>query len=296
MSKMQWPAWGTEVTVQVTDPATLRGAHRLVAAALARAESVADLRNPHAEVHRIDGADGRPVRVTPLLASLIRNAVASARITDGLLDPTVGAAVVRYEAVQSGIDRRKDLALLPVCGGIGLPAPRTAARPLPGWDSIVLDGRRVTVPAGTLLDLSATAKAAAARYCAWLVWQRLGVGVLVDLGGDVVTAGPAPAGGWPAIDPGFGDELRLPGGAALARVRRPMADPVSGLVADGVWACVTVSAIGLAGGVAEAKALAVAGKLLGPEAPGWLEARRAQAVLVDRTGIRMTTRLMAATG
>ncbi len=273
MSTLHWPAWGTEATLQVTEPGALRAAHRLVGAALARSEAAADLRNPRAEVHRIDGADGRPVRVGPLLAGMIRSALTCARITDGRLDPTVGAAVVRHEAVQTGVDRRKDLSLFPGCGGIGLPAPRTAPRPAPGWTSVVLGGRRVIAAPGTLLDLTAVAKAATARYCATLVHQRLGVGVLVELGGDLVTAGPAPAGGWVVPDALSGSEIRLPAGASWARVHRPVVDPLTGAVAAPALDPVTVSGVGLAGGVVEAKALAIAAALLGHEARPWLEAR-----------------------
>ena len=45
------------------------------------------------------------------------------------------------------------------------------------------------MPAGTQLDLGATAKAVAADRCARLVHDALGTGVLVSLGGDIATAG-----------------------------------------------------------------------------------------------------------
>jgi hypothetical protein len=52
-----------------------------------------------------------------------------------------------------GYDR--DLSLLPVGGG----RFEVRERPAPGWLSVRLDGRDLTVPAGVLLDLGATAKA-----------------------------------------------------------------------------------------------------------------------------------------
>ena len=51
----------------------------------------------------------------------------------------------------------------------------------------------------SLLDLGATAKAVAADQCAHRVHEITGSGVLVNLGGDIATAGPAPADGWQVL-------------------------------------------------------------------------------------------------
>ena len=61
---------------------------------------------------------------------------------------------------------------------------------------IDFDGSSVRLPDGVLLDLGATAKAVAADRCAHRVYAETGSGVLVNLGGDLTTAGPAPDGGW----------------------------------------------------------------------------------------------------
>src|SRR5207249_9194249 len=127
---------------------------------------------------------------------------------DGDVDPTVGAAMVRL-----GYDR--DFSVLPTCGGWVV-----RQRPAPGWRSVHLQGRRLTVPTGVLLDLGATAKAYTADRCARLVGERCDTGVLVSLGGDIATAGPAPPGGWRVLVQDRPGEpactVALPAGAGLA--------------------------------------------------------------------------------
>ena len=68
----------------------------------------------------------------------------------------------------------------------------------------------ITVPVGVRLDLGATAKALCADRAAQLVAARTGAGVVVDIGGDLATAGPAPLGGWSV---GVVEDTRRPGAA-----------------------------------------------------------------------------------
>ena len=78
----------------------------------------------------------------------------------------------------------------------------------------------MTVPPGVLLDLGAPAKAVAADQCAKRVHEATGSGVLINLGGDIATAGPAPDGGWQVLVQDPDDDppssVALPSGAALA--------------------------------------------------------------------------------
>jgi thiamine biosynthesis lipoprotein ApbE len=67
------------------------------------------------ELNRINRSESRVVVVSELFARVVRTALAAARSTDGLVDPTLGAAI---EA--AGYDR--DFSLLP-------PRRRAAARP-----------------------------------------------------------------------------------------------------------------------------------------------------------------------
>jgi FAD:protein FMN transferase len=77
----------------------------------------------------------------------------------------------------------------------GGPLRTFLAAPVPAWRRVRLDRDTLTVPAGARLDLGATAKAWAADHGAAAAARTCGTGVLVALGGDIATAGPAP-GGW----------------------------------------------------------------------------------------------------
>jgi thiamine biosynthesis lipoprotein len=271
-----WPAWRTTAHVTVTDPAALAAARRLVASQFAAAEKAAARFRPDAEIHRLYRAGGRAVPVSPLLAELIAAALGAAERTAGDIDPTVGPAMT---AVHDGRPRRRDRSAVPVCGS----RPSTA-RPVTGWEQVQLSGRRVQVPPGVTLDLSATAKAVAGDLAAARVRQRLDVGVLVRLGGDAVAAGPTPAGGWfVPVDDRAGDlptAVVLPAGAALSTshfTARPMGDgdphlrghlidPRTGRAPVPVWR--SASALGFSG--LEAATYAAAALVRGPAARDWL--------------------------
>jgi thiamine biosynthesis lipoprotein len=239
--------WSTTARLVVTDPAATEPARRLVEGVLADVERAASRFRPDSEVSRVYRSAGRPVPVSPLLADLVAAALAAAARTGGDVDPTVGAAMVRL-----GYDR--DVAVLSTSDS------RSTARPVgAGWRAVRLDGDLLTVPAGALLDLGATAKAIAADRCAALLASRLGVGALVSLGGDIATAGPAPAGGWSVlVSDGPGEPactVAVSAGAALAtsstvsrawrhggRAVHHIVDPRTGLPAPPVWRTVSVVA------------------------------------------------------
>src|SRR5262249_59036345 len=106
----------------------------------------------------------------------------------------------------AGYDR--DFALVQRDG----PPLKLTVRNVPGWRQIELDEQSglLSMPAGTRLDLGATAKAWAADRAAARIAADLGCGVLVNLGGDLAGAGRGPDGGWRGRV-GGGD--RAPGGA-----------------------------------------------------------------------------------
>src|SRR4029077_20794969 len=72
------------------------------------------------------------------------------------------------------------------------------ARVRSGWRVVELDAGACTlrVPAGVSLDVGATAKAWVADRGAWAGATAGACGALVSVGGDIGTAGEAPAGGW----------------------------------------------------------------------------------------------------
>jgi len=241
----QWDVWGTVARIVVTDPAALPAATALVKAELAAVDAACSRFRPDSELNAACRA-ARPVPVSPLLADLVAAALEAARLTGGDVDPTVGGALCRL-----GYDR--DFAAL--TGREVAPAVRVF--PTPDWTAVHLRDGELSVPAGVLLDLGATAKAAAADRAAALVALRLGVGVLVAFGGDIATAGPADA--WSILvqdrpgDPSC--VVEVPAGAALATSStagriwgRPnellhhIIDPRTGRPAPKVWRTISVVA------------------------------------------------------
>jgi thiamine biosynthesis lipoprotein len=224
--------------------------------------------------------------VSPVFASCLEAAFHAARLTGGLVDPTVGRAVVA-----AGYD--DDLAVVR-----SRDAAAQAAAVVPGWRSVELDPLtcRVHVPRGVVLDLGATAKAHAADIIARRLADRLPGGFLVSLGGDVAVSGELPPEGWQVAVEGPDGECRevvASRGQALAtsstvlrtwtqagQPRHHIIDPRTGRSAVPVWEQVTC-----AGTTAlEANAASTAAVVLGAEAPDWLEAHGIPARLDPASG------------
>ncbi|MFF1612846.1 FAD:protein FMN transferase [Amycolatopsis sp. NPDC058278] len=226
-----FPALGTTAELLVTDPARLGAAVAVLREELAAIDAACSRFRPDSEISRLHEAAGREVRVGPLLAEAVGVALRAARLTEGLVDPTVGAAVRalgydrdfafvagdRYTEELGGADDRDSatgLGWVPAdaaarypagSGAAGLGrAPADAADrypatvPAPGWHRILFDPvrRLVVVPRGVHLDLGATAKALAADRAARRIHATVGCGTVVNLGGDLRAAGPPPTGGW----------------------------------------------------------------------------------------------------
>jgi thiamine biosynthesis lipoprotein ApbE len=177
-----WRALGTLVHLVVTDPAALPEARELLTHDLTEVDAACSRFRADSEIRSLTG--GRH-QISPLLAEAIAVALRAARLTDGDVDPTVGAAMSA-----AGYDR--DFHQIEPNG----PPLRLTFRQVPGWCEVRLDGRSLTLPAGVQLDLGATAKAWAADRSAARIASQVGSGVLVSLGGDIAAAGPPPAGGW----------------------------------------------------------------------------------------------------
>ncbi|GAA5151034.1 FAD:protein FMN transferase [Amycolatopsis dongchuanensis] len=281
----EWPVWSTTARVVVTEPAALADARALVEAELAAVDRACSRFRPDSELAAAERA-GEEVEVSELLADLVTAALEAARRTDGDVDPTLGDALAYL-----GYDR--DLALVEADG----PAIPVWVRPAPGWRRIRLDGRRLTVPRGVRVDLGATAKAWTADRCARLAAGALGTGVLVELGGDLATAGAGPAGGWRIFvrdrpgDPAC--VVAVPSGAAMAtssttgrswrrggRLLHHVLDPRTCQPAPRVWRSVTV----VADRCVDANTWTTAALVRGDAAPVWLAGLGVPARLVDQSG------------
>jgi thiamine biosynthesis lipoprotein len=180
-------ALGTDATVLVTKPSCLDAAHELLATELAAIDLACSRFRDDSELARLNRAGGQPVPVSALFATAIEVALRAAELTGGDVDPTCGQALVSlgYDRDFDEVTRAPDRAAAP-------------PMPLPGWRAVRLDAvaGTVSVPAGVLLDLGATAKALAADRAAGQIATALGCGVLVNLGGDIAAVGRPPVGGW----------------------------------------------------------------------------------------------------
>ncbi len=263
--------------IVVTDPAALTSARLEVDAELDAVDAAASRFRPDSEIVALAAACGRPTPVSATLANLLGAALTAAAQTEGDVDPTVGAALVEL-----GYD-----------GGVSPPVSSILVPAV--WSMVTLEDGIATVPPGILLDLGATAKAVAADQCAERMHRVTGTGVLINLGGDIATAGSAPDDGWQVgVHDGDGEpdtSLTLPAGAALAtsstlrrRWRRGtetlhhILDPRTGRPADPVWRTVSVAAQSCYA----ANTVSTAAVVRGYRALDWIGSLGMQAWLVDR--------------
>lgn len=279
--------------VVVTDADRLSAATKAVQDVVDAIDTACSRFRDDSELSRLVDGDGpHEGIVSPLLAEALATALRAAEITDGAVDPTVGAAVRA-----AGYD--VDFDAVPAAG-----APlRLSVQPIPGWRHIRLypATRRVEIDAGIEVDLGATAKALGADLAALAALQAVqSGGVLVSLGGDVSVAGEPPEEGWniqiaedsrAAITPD-GETISIrTGGVATSSttVRRwrrgsvelhHIIDPATGLPTDGPWRTVSV----VAGTCVDANIAATAAIVRGAAAAAWLDGAGLPARLVDRNG------------
>ncbi|HWG74186.1 MAG TPA: FAD:protein FMN transferase, partial [Acidimicrobiales bacterium] len=118
-------ALGTTAEVLVTESRTIAMADVLLRRQLERVDLLASRFRADSEVSLLNAGGGRPVQVSEGLAELVEVALRAACLTDGAVDPTVGAAMGRI-----GYDR--DFAAMVKDQPGGSPAPE----PAPGWQTI----------------------------------------------------------------------------------------------------------------------------------------------------------------
>jgi thiamine biosynthesis lipoprotein ApbE len=287
-----WKALGTSVHVLATDANGLGRATNAVGDVLEDVDTAYSRFREDSELSRLNASPGRMVRVSPLLATAIDAAQRAARLTDGAVDPTIGQAIRL-----AGYD--DDFSRIAARGG---PMNLRAWR-VPGWNAIGFDRRSrvVLLPDGVELDLGSTGKALAADLAARAALNALGAGgVLVSLGGDIATAGPAPTGGWRvhvAEDSGEspdadGEVICLPSGGlatSSTTVRRwtrgsavlhHIIDPQTSLPTTGPFRTVTVAAATCL----DANIASTAAIVRGETAIEWLLRRNLPSRLVENDG------------
>ena len=267
-----WTALGTTATVLVERAGALGDARSAVERELAAIDRACSRFRADSELSRLNAARGRRTAVSVLLLEAIAAAQRAARLTGRAVDPTIGGALVR-----AGYDRDFE--------AIERPEQPLRLVRAPGWMVLEVDAEAgtVRVPVGVVLDLGATAKALAADRAARSAARAAGSGVLVNLGGDLATAGPPPDGGWTvrvADDhrATAGEAVRVRSGAlatsstAVRRWSRGSAtvhhilDPATGApAADPGGRCVAAATC------VDANTAATAAIVRGESAPAWLE-------------------------
>ena len=327
LERAKWQALGTSVELLVSDAHALAvsDGHALAQAhAMAQARAILERQleevdracsrfRADSELMRVNARAGRTVRVDPLLIEAIELALRAAELTEGDVDPTVGAALslAGYDRDMQLLDRLAPVNGDTKTGPAPAPTPCVRATLLVGWKAVELDRERsmLRIPRGMKLDLGATAKAWAADRAASAIHEAIGCGVLVSLGGDVSTAGPAPVrrthgltaqAGWRihvTDDHRSGPDAPgqtvsiLGGGLATSSttVRRwrhreqtmhHIIDPSTCAPAEEVWRTVSVAA----SDCADANTAATAAIVRGTWAPEWLAGLGLPARLVDRDG------------
>lgn len=284
--------WGGLAVVLSTDPELVSIASELTRAETAAMDEACSRFRDDSELARVNSAAGTPVTVGPLFAEVVSAALNAAAATDGDVDPTCGAGL---EA--AGYDRD-----IEVMRHEGVRVTVHERIPAPGWQSVGWNPatRTLRTEPGTRLDFGAVAKALAADRAAEAAARELGCGVLVSLGGDIATAGPAPAGGWQvkiADDHRAEDEAPGPvvtlrsGGLATSSTttrrwqtsRGPahhILDPRTGTPADSPWRTVSVTAATCV----DANTASTAALVRGEAAAAWLERQGLPARLVRHGG------------
>jgi FAD:protein FMN transferase len=280
-----FPIWGMTGRLVVTDARRMPAARRAVDAELAAIGAACDRFRADSELSRVNAARGRAVDVSTVFAEVLRHALEVAGATGGLVDPTVGGALVA-----AGYDR--DFAALRDRRFAPRPGVRVA-----GWRVVELADRVVRLPRGVTLDLGATTKALAADRAAARAAAAAGCGVLVGLGGDIAVAGSPPDDGWRirvADDHrgGRGPVVAVAGGGlatsslAVRRWRRGgrslhhIIDPATGAPAREHWRTVSVAAASCL----DANAAATAALVRGEGADRWLADRSLPARLTRPDG------------
>ncbi|MGA9284728.1 MAG: FAD:protein FMN transferase [Solirubrobacteraceae bacterium] len=295
-ARASWQTLGTSAVLLVDEAHALAQARSIVECELERIDRACSRFREDSDLTRLNTHAGRAVRVAPLLVQATEVALRAAELTEGDVDPTVGRALelAGYDRDWRLLDRNSPTVTGPPVG--------MRARFRSGWRTVEVSRGRTTlrIPVGVKLDLGATAKAWAADRASRAVYEAVGCGVLVGLGGDIATAGPAPGRGWAVhvtddhragpLAPG--QTIVIEGGGlatSSTTVRRwnhkgqamhHIIDPSTGAPARSVWRTVSVAAFDCA----DANIAATAAIVRGPEAPAWLEDMGLPARLVGREG------------
>jgi thiamine biosynthesis lipoprotein len=241
---------------------------------------------PDSELSRLNAAAGRTMAASPLLLTVVGDAVRAARATDGIFDPTLepNLRALGYDRTFDELAADGPSPVLPGPGGT--------------WRGIEVDRLAGTIrlPAGSALDLGGIAKGMAVD-AAIEALRRHGVeAAVVEAGGDLAVTGlPPDASAWQValeMPTGRRDVAIAVGALATSGISRRawrrggseqhhLVDPRTGDSArNELWA-VSAAAVTCAQAEVAAKVAFVLGRA---EATGFLLRTGIAALFVDRDG------------
>lgn len=280
--------WHTELVLSVRGQdvrrheATVR---RAFTGEVQRLERVASRFRAGSELSLANGRDGRWVPASPLLVELVQVAISAAEQTDGLVNPCVGRHVDAAGYRSWAATGRSMRAVVP--------ATVPEADPL-AWQRLEVGAEALRIPAGTQLDLGATAKAWLADELADRIADQTGWDVVANMGGDLRAIGSRPwvVGAQPDGPGPQPHSLEVhDAGLATSGVghRRwvtqkgpahHLVDPRTGAPAVTRWWSVSV----LAASATAANIASTAALILDGDGPAWLAGRGLSAVLTSWDG------------
>jgi thiamine biosynthesis lipoprotein len=298
--RASFPALGSTAVVVSTEREALGDAVAAVRLTVEAFDRACSRFREDSELTALNGAGGRTIAAGPILVEAVLAAVRAAELTGGDVDPTLGRALIAL-----GYDRDFELGLddrgstPPAASPL---APALAFAAVPGWRTIRVDASAgsVGLGAGVTLDLGATAKALASDHAAAAAREAAGCAVLVSLGGDIATSGPAPPSGWRIrVTDDLRSGARAPGqwitihsgglatSSTTARRWRSggesvhhLLDPATGRPSQGGWRTVSVAAATCL----DANIASTAAIVRGRRAPSWLRELALPARLVGDDG------------
>lgn len=289
-----WRALGTYVFLGIADGDRLTEARAVAEHLLDEVDRTCSRFRDDSDLMRANRAAGEWVDVSPLLVEAVDAALDVAATTEGLVDPTLGRALIAL-----GYDRDLDAVRERASGDAPGPADLP---PMPGrsggWREVQTDpAGRLRVPDGVALDLGATGKAFAADVISTALADQ-GHDCILSLGGDVAVGRSGDTRHrWPvSLSERPGGEVvetftLTEGGVATSttvhrtwthhgRAVHHVLDPATGLPVLRTWRTVTVRA----GTCLAANAASTASLVLGERADRWLTDRGFSARLVSQDG------------
>ncbi len=167
--------------IRLTLPDTGRTANAMEAAfhLIRSLEERFSVYRPESELSRLNGQAGGVV--SDSMATLLKQALSFARLSQGAFDPTCGALIRLYR-------QAKERGYPPTEKEI------KAALTKVGWEKVKLSNHKLNMPAGMSLDLGGIAKGYIVDCVRDLLARHRFPGALIDAGGDIFCAGSNPEG------------------------------------------------------------------------------------------------------